>query len=261
MKELLIVLKNILLEKEQLSNNKPFINNLKDYDIVFVKMNEEDIIKYHVEKSHQIRPFIIIRKEDEKQIANGHYLSSKILKNYYFEKNKGLKIILTKKDYQLDKNCIILFQNEIKLSYDNLIKYMDSLKIKDIKKLKKYKSILSNQIVISSKENQVIEISDIIKHNSIYYIIYQMDNTHCYAYPINKSTKKINIEENFNYILYNNNYYFIDYKNPKIFNNNDTFYIIDRCNEDIIETIKINKKKLKSIEKDKPKTKTKKKKR
>ena len=93
MKELLIVLKNILLTKEQdtiifESKNWTLINKLKDYDMVFVKMNEEDIKNFHVQEDHQIRPFLIIRKQDGKQIVKGYYLTSKILKNYYFEQNK-----------------------------------------------------------------------------------------------------------------------------------------------------------------------------
>ena len=267
MKELLIVLKNILLTKEQdtiifESKNWTLINKLKDYDMVFVKMNEEDIKNFHVQEGHQIRPFLIIRKQDGKQIVKGYYLTSKILKNYYFEQNKhkGLKIILKKNEYQMNKNGIILFQNEIKLPYENIISYIDELKPKDINKLKKYRDILCHKTTMSTKENQVIEIADIINHDNVSYIIYQMDNTHCYGYPIVESNEKINIEENFNYILFNNKIYFIDYKNSKKFNNEDTFYIIDRFNEEIVEIIKSNKKKLKSSEKNKSKTKTKKKK-
>ena len=244
-KEIITTIKE---EKITIKNiNWDLINSLSKYDIVYVKMNDEEIEKGKIEKSHQQRPFIIMNKKDEKELAQGYYITSNITNNYIFrkEKFKGLKLVLNKNTYQFKKSGLILLHNNRELPYENIIHKISHINEHDLNKLKKYRNILCQNITVSTKEKKVIEIGDIILDNNINYVIYQMDNTNCYGYYIERSNDNINIDENHNYILFNHQLYFIDYKQNKTFNNNDSLYIISRFSNEIIEIIKNNKKKIK----------------
>lgn len=238
--------------------NWDLINILKNRDIVFVRMKDEEIKKNHIEKSHQKRPFLILKKDDDKKIATGYYFTSN-MNNIFFRQHqyKGLKLVINKNNYKLSKNTMLLFNNEIQLPYENIIRKLSYLDNNDLNKLKKYKKLIQQEPILSEKENIVIEIGDIIiANNGIKYIIYQMDNTNCYGYPIYKTdVKHIDVNIDLEFIPFYKTIYFIDYENQKTFNINDTLCIIDRFNDEFIEKINLNKKELKYLNKSKKKTK------
>lgn len=232
--------------------NWNLISNIMENDIVFVKMNEEEIEKNNIEDSHQKRPFIINRKINCGQLVCGYYLTSNI-NNAFFEKEnkKGLKLVLNKDIYNLSKSSVVELDNEVKLPYKNIISIMDHINTADLNKLIKYRNLLCYLPVVSSKENKIIEIGDIVLNDYKKYIIYQVDNTNCYGYLVMESNQNVNVKQNYNYIRFNSKLYFIDYKQNKSFNNNDELCIIERWNYDIVDTIKHNKKLLKCKSKNK----------
>ena len=220
-------------------------------------MTDEEINKNNIKEDHQRRPFLINKKNDAKQIFNGYYFTSNVNNHIFFrkEQNKGLKIVLNKDNYKMHKNGLILFQQNNELPYENTIHLLDHIKDNDLSKLKKYKNLLCDLEVISNKENKVIEIGDIVLEENTHYIIYQIDNTNCYGYPIIESNDDVDLEKNHNYILFNKQLYFIDYKNNKIFNNNHEIHIVKRFNYEVVNTIKENKKQIKFEQKKKCKKK------
>ena len=199
------------------------------------------------------RPFLINGKDDIEQIVQGYYLTSNVSRNMFFksERYNGLKMVLNKDNYNLNKNSLVLFNNEINVPYENIINNLDYLNSEDLKKLKKYIDLFHKNMVISNKENKVIEIGDIVYYEGLKYIIYQIDNTKCYGCFIMKLNAKKDIEEDHNFVIFNNQIYYVNYKDNKVFNNTDDLQIVDRFNDSVIDTIKENKKILKLEDKKK----------
>lgn len=275
MKYILKLLKKLFVRhkvKEKINNkvdnikvtniNWKLINNLRENAIVYVKMNNDEISDMNIEMSHQTRPFLITKKIDSEKIVKGYYLTGNVSNNWFFSKPKykNQKVILNKEDYKIPKNSLILYHKKIDLPYENIFRLVNYLQDKDLKMLKKYRNLLQDKKVISNRENNIIEIGDVVLENSNKYIIYQKDNTNCYGYLIDISNdNNINLEEDFNYFIFNDKLYFVDYKKNRIFNNNDILYIIKRFNDETVDLIRENKKKLKIKNKQNPKTKTKRK--
>ena len=244
-----IILKNI---------NWDLIKKINTYDIVSVKMNEEEIIENDIEESHQIRPFVVEEKDDLKEILKGHYLTSNIQsKLFYKQKYSGFRMVLRKENYKLSKNSLVVINDKINMPYENVIKIIDSMKKEDLKKFKKYIELVEEKPVISNKENLIIEIGDIIRYNDMEYIIFQIDNTNCYGYGIKKSKENIDVRDNHHYTRFDKQVYYIDYKNNISLNKYENIKIINRFDEYMVELIKENKKLLK-VENKKQKKKIKK---
>lgn len=248
---------NIINNDYNIKNiNWNLINNLKENDIVLVKMDNKTIERDNIEKMHQKRPFLIQLKQDEYQEVVGYYLTSN-LNHYFFNKkeNKALKVILNKDNYYFHKNSLIIYDEEIRIPYENIIHFLSHLNKDDLKKLKKYRQLFWGNTIQTGKNNFFIDIGDIVLDNEKAYIIYQMDNVHCYGYHISTTRKHVDVTKNLNYIYFDNQLYYIDYNDYKTFNNDDTLQVIKRFNEDIVNLIRINKKTIKYNEKNKIKKK------
>lgn len=225
--------------------NWELLKKIKKYDILLVKMRPEDISK-GIEKEHQIRPFLVNKIHTKTPDMDGYYLTGNIFNLYFMRPNrKGLKLVLSQNNYNLNKSSLVLFHQSISLPYASIIDILDHLQPKDLQKLKKYRNLLYKQPTISNKQNRVIEIGDIVLFENKEYIIYQMDNTQCYGYCICKSEEAVDLEKNYNYISFENQLYFIDYSSNKIFHVDEELKIVDRFNDQTIKWIKQNKKELK----------------
>ena len=232
--------------------NSELINKLNSYDIIIVKMTEENI-----DIDHQVRPFIITEKDINNNEVKGYYLTSN-LNNSFFSNisNKGLKLIISKERYNISKNSLISLQNLVSIPYENVKHNVDHLDSKDINRLKKYRNLINNIPVISNKDNKVVEIGDVVAIDNNNFIIYQQDNTNCYGYVI-KLANEINMDMEYNYINFNNELYFVDYSKQRTFKNDNEIKIVKRFNNDLVDKI-IENKKLKKFEQ-KQKTKVKRK--
>lgn len=231
--------------------NYELINKIKENDIIWVKMEEVRIKEQNISPEHSKRPFLITKKNENKQILQGYYCTSNI--NYKFQNDKynHFKIILNENCYNIKKSSLLKYNELIHLPYENALEFIDHINNMDLNKLKKYRDIIQKQPIISNKENILIDIGDIIFFEDSYYVVYQKDNTQFYCYEINQTNEYINLKENFNYVMNNNNIYFINYKNNKILNNNDTVYIVNKFNKKTIEYVKLNKKRLRKQAKNK----------
>lgn len=238
--------------------NWDLIKKINTYDIIIVKMLDDEIIENDIEESHQIRPFIVEEKDDSKETLKGHYLTSNIKSGlFYKQKYSGFRLILRKENYKLNKTSVVIINDKIDIPYENINKIIDSIKKEDLKKLKKYIELVDGKIVVSNKENLVIEIGDIIKYNEMEYIIFQIDNSNCYAYNIIKTDEYIDVRDNHQYTRFDKQIYYVEYKNNITLNKFEDIEIIDRFDECVVERIRENKKLLK-LEKRKVKRKTKK---
>lgn len=238
--------------------NWDLIKKINTYDIIIVKMLDDEIIENDIEESHQIRPFIVEEKDDSKEVLKGHYLTSNIKSGlFYKQKYSGFRLILRKENYKLNKTSVVIINDKIDIPYENINKIIDSIKKEDLKKLKKYIELVDGKIVVSNKENLVIEIGDIIKYNEMEYIIFQIDNSNCYAYNIIKTDEYIDVRDNHQYTRFDKQIYYVEYKNNITLNKFEDIEIIDRFDECVVERIRENKKLLK-LEKRKVKRKTKK---
>ncbi len=234
--------------------NWDFIHHLQSYDIVLVRMREEDIEKNKLSEAHQNRPFLLIEKDNEKQFAHGFYFTSNINNSYFQKERQGLRLILSQQRYQIHKNSLVLFQELIPLPYENISHRIDHLQENDLRKLEKYQSLWQGKAVISNPTHPILEIGDIVLFQNVSYLIYQIDSTNAYAYPIFLSKVKVDLTQNFDYFKFANRLYFIQFTNPKIFCNTDDIMIIGRWDEESVSLIRENKKKQK-IQKKKKKVK------
>ncbi len=234
------------IEQVHISNiNTQLINELVEYDIVLVKMNKEEIQRQNINTTHQKRPFLIDKKLDDSKKVNGYYFTSNIQnKVYQSQKYKGLKIVLNKELYKLQKNSLISLNQSIQLPYENIIHKIDHLLPRDLNRLKKYRSLLLNCPVISTSDNKLVEISDIISKDDKTYLIYQLDHNNCYGYRILKSSKSIDNSMDFNYVTFDNSSYFVDFNEAKSFSLKQPICIVQRWNDEIVEEIRKNKKNL-----------------
>ncbi len=110
----------------------------------------------------------------------------------------------------------------------------DHILEKDLIKLKKYRNFLSNQVVFSDYENRVIEIGDIVSSDNKNYIIYKIANNKCYGYAIFKKSNQL---------------MFVDYSDHQKFDINSKISIVNYFGDSIVQLIRNNKKKLKSMKK------------
>lgn len=234
---------------ENININWQLISELSSYDIVLIEFPNSNETKEDFKK----RPFLITKLNYEPKTVSGYAFTSNMQNTYYNKPSKKcLKLVLDKNKYNISKNSLVKYEHETELPYENIIHKLDRLSAKDLSRLKKFKSLTEDCKVISSKEECFIEIGDVISEDNLLYIIYQKDNTYSYGYTIEKvDNSQINIEDNFNYIIYNGNIYFIDFSKNKKFANSDNILIVDIFSLNMIDVIKENKKKLKIAQKTK----------
>lgn len=218
------------------------INRIKAYSLVLVRMTQEEIEKDKIEINHQKRPFIVEDKDDENEMLTGYYLTSNV-NSCVFNKNRGLRLVLDKDFYRLNKNSLVLLNEKINLPFENVIFYFEPVNNIDLMILKKYRNLICGIPTISNKENNVIEIGDIVFYDNFKYIIFQVDNTRCYGYAISKVNSYV--DENPHYIKYNKSFYFVDYQNHRTFSNIEELSIIDRLDYETVSLIIENKRILK----------------
>jgi len=226
--------------------NWDLIDSLEEYDLVLVKMTNNEIVKNNIEKGHQKRPFLVKSKDNDKNVINGYYCTSNINGIFVNEKYKGLKLVLYKNNYALHKSSLLLYDKEVNLPYENVIHWVDHITSKDLGKLKKYKTLLNNKIYVSEGIETMIEIGDIVHNMGINYLIYQVDNTKCYGYYILRCDKEIDYEDNYNYILIDGKVYFIDYNRNVVFDKKDRLQVVNKFSIDDVKMVRKNKKIIKS---------------
>ena len=154
--------------------NWELIDKLSQYDIVWVRMADQDIVRYRIEPTHQERPFIILNKDYDRNKMVGHYLSSNV-SNTFFSKegNEPLKLLLKKSKYKLDKDSIILLDNLVEVPYKKIKYLIDSLYYDEIDKLDKYKKLLKGEVLKSSECR--VELGDIIELYDKKYIVFNLN--------------------------------------------------------------------------------------
>jgi len=224
--------------------NFDLIASLNAFDIVLVKMTDEEIKNCNIMKSHQIRPFLIDNIDNLNQVLSGYYLTSNVDGNrmFNFENNSGLKLVLSKDFYNLKKNSLVLYHEKIDLPYKNVVDRLDHMNKEDLKRLKKYIELISRNIVVSSRGNNIVEVGDIVYFDGFRYIIYQVNDDSCYGYWLKMLNCEADLEKDHHFVKFNNRIYFVQYEYYKTFGNEDELQIIDRFNENIVELIKENRK-------------------
>lgn len=220
--------------------NWGLINNLREYDIVFVKMNDDDI-KGEIDEGHKHRPFLVNKISDN--VLYGYYLTGN-LKYRCFRKGRheNLRLIIDKVKYGFQKDSLVLYNREITLPHENVLFYMEHLDDFDINVLKKYRDILLGKEIVSTKNNMIIRIGDVILCNNKYYIIYQMYDKKCFGYCISKDNGVLVFKDDYSHVKYNKNTYFVDYDDHITLGVDEDLWIVERFGYDMARLIENNKK-------------------
>lgn len=261
--ELLNKLLNFFKDLKKKDNTKPIvienctithinwnlINKLNKYDIVYVKMNQETIDKYNIQKEHQKRPFLITNKDNDN--IKGYYMTSNLKRSSF--KGSSVKMVLNKDKYNLKKNSLVKCDEVITLPFENIENYISKLTYSDIYKLRELKNFVNeNKTICHTK----LEMGYIVKDNDKKYIIYQKDNQLSYGYEIKKTNikcKNTKGEKNPYIIKFDNKRYELNYTEQKQFNNKFEYDVIDIFPTSIVYEIDENKRLLKKINKCKKK--------
>ena len=214
------------------------INKIVQYDIIWVKMNEDTIRKGHIDYSHRRRPFLVMNFDYDNNCFIGYYLSSKTDSSFYSKnRNSGLRVILKKENYNLEKESIVRINKMEELPIQNVISYLDNLHDEDIVKLYKYIDLFNNSELNTIHTH--VEVGDILNSNNELYIVYKMINDkefQCYKmkYIMYDGTRK----DDYNIVYYDNKMYEVDYEKDFIYNYDYFFEIDGRVNNDVINKIK-----------------------
>ena len=205
--------------------NEQLINAIKQYDIIYVKMSyllikEQGILK------HTKRPFIV--ENVTKKYIKGYYLTGST-DNYC--KMKSNKLIIKRKNYDLEKDSLVRCDKIEKLPYKNVLGIIDHLNNMDIAMLKKYRALAQGKTIDSNKDNPILEVGDMIFYNNKSYVILRNDND-LTAYNIFCDNNDSDLCFDFG-----NQKYVVDYTKKIHLNIDDEATIISRLNEYSLESI------------------------
>ena len=237
--------KPLFIENYTINNiNWDLINKISKYDIVYVKMNQETIDEYHIQKEHQKRPFLVTLKNDDS--VKGYYMTGNLKQTSF--KGSSIKMVVNKDTYSLKKNSLIKCNEEITLPFENIENYISKLTYADIYKLKELRKVATSDLNETYKAK--LEMGYIVKVDDKKYIIYQKDNQFSYGYNIkitNEKSINSNGEKNPYIIIFNNKNYELNYKDQKQFNNKTEYDVENIFSTSIVYEIDNNKKLLKKI--------------
>ncbi len=238
------IYKNIAKKKIIFQQQKTIFQKAQVGDMLWCNMPLPKKQLKEIEESHRIRPYLVVKKEQNFLLC--YQCSSRNreeLNNYqkYFIDGKKYR---NKKDSWVDLTAV----NKIKIK--NIKSSYIKLNQMDIKKIEKRIWISQwrgNSNLIRFNEPIYLEIGDVVLKNNISYYIYSEDNVNICGFKIQK---KKNGKQKLEKIRINRKTYYTNFKEFKTINRNDVIDITNIASEE--EVIKIfNKKsakKLKSCE-------------
>lgn len=209
------------------SINWDLIHQIHKGDIVYVRMEDDIILKKNISQYHQKRPFVVVDKDSDNHKLYGYYTTHNI-DNHYI--HGGSKIILNKDYHNLKYHSLVLVHRKVELPYENVIRKISHvsnsvlLQINDKAQLEQ--KFLKDHKCVS----RIIETKDIIQDQETMYLIYEHNSSFAYGFPIMMAThrpKKASDPDYYRYVPFNRKVYFIDFDRPTTFSRTGEYEIVN----------------------------------
>lgn len=236
--EIIEIKEDIIIPKEE-SKYQKLYDKIQVGDVYFAKMPLPKKELKRIPKTHQQRPYVIVKKENNKLYAykcTGTKLNW--LKNYEYYPFK-------QSAYDTSKDSYILLNEIYELPVENIINYYTTLYPKTIKELERRIGI-SNRNGNSLPRFNVqynIEVGDIFVLDKQFYYVYQKDSTYIYTHKVYGKQSKDNLK--LICIKIDDKDYFISHRKQQQFSSKDRYIIIKMLNYEQQEYIKTKKQQLK----------------
>jgi len=218
-------LKILTASKEQ----KDLFKKLNIGDLVWSKMPLTKKELSFIEKSHRIRPYLIVGKDFANIYA---YPSSSKQTN---KLNNCQEYCINKLRYKQNKDSFINLTKLSVIPINNLKSKYISLNKFDLKNIQKRLSIIENNKVFQIPIDIYISEGDVIGVEHQLYYVYASDNSYLYCFIIFKKCPKNN--QKYKDIIINNKTYYTTFKEKVSFARNTKMEIINIAYKNEIEMI------------------------
>lgn len=227
---------NILKMLSQKVNTIKYQNNLLRSltagDLVWSKMPFSKKELSSIEKSHQIRPYLIVHKDKFNIYA---YPSSSKQSN---QLNNCEEYFINGLRYGRNKNSFINLTKLYKIPFYNLKeKYvtLNEFDLRNIQKRLKIKENRTKNCTYLLPTNIYIIEGDVISIDHQLYYVYSSDNLYLYCFTIFKKCPKD--KKNYKNIIINNKTYYTIFKDKKTFKRGSNFIIVNIAYQSEIKNI------------------------
>ena len=233
------ILKKLIQKIINIKNQKQLLHSLKSGDLVWAKMPLPKSKLKTIEKTHQIRPYLIVKKDKKSIYAfQASSTNHKVLNNYQ-------EYFINRLNYNQKRNSFINLTKVYKIPFINLKEKYITLKTQDIKNIQKRIKIQINRkypIDINyqfPEDIRIVEGDLIIVNNQLYYV-YADDNVYLYCIAVYK--KYLQKGKIYTNISINKRTYYTNFEEKEVFNRNEKMEISNIASVDEREYI-LNKKK------------------
>lgn len=213
-------LKNLVANFMATPFQKDLFNKIHIGDLVWAKMPLTKKELKNIEKSHWIRPYLVISKDKYNIWGYASSSSSK--------QNRGLnnyeEYCIPKTRYKQNKNSWLSFINLYKIPIYNIKSKSQSLSEFDLKNIQKRLKLCNNKL-INLPLDTYFSVGDIISFNNELFYIYSADNTFLYTFFVSK--QYLFPHKDYTKIIVNNKIYYSNFKEFHYFKKTEKICIKD----------------------------------
>lgn len=228
------ILKTFIQKINIIKSQKKLLNSLNLGDLVWAKMPLPKKELNKVEKSHQIRPYLVAHKDKFNIYA--YQSSSKQLDKL----NNCQEYCVHKMRYKQNKDSFINLTQINKLPFINLKEKHITLNELDLKNIQKRLLIQKGKCIYKFTTEIRIEEGDVIRVDGQLYYVYASDNVYLYCLIILKKCPKDN--KKYTKIIINNKTYYTTFKEKVDFQRTIKLEIVNIAYKSEIEEILKKKK-------------------
>lgn len=213
------------------TKQKELLKKLNIGDLVWAKMPLAKKELVTIEKSHQIRPYLVVNKDFSN--IYGYPASSNQSNNL----NNYEEYLINKLRYKQNKDSWINLTQLFEIPVNNLKSKYISLNLLDLKNIEKRLAILNNKNnnMLPLHTNVYITEGDVITVKHHLYYVYACDNCFLYCFLIFKKRPKNT--NNYKTIIINNKTYYTTFKEKLNFKKTEKMNIINISYKNEIESI------------------------
>lgn len=236
------ILKSLIQKINIIKSKKNLLNSLNPGDLVWAKMPLSKKRLNNIEKSHQIRPYLVVHKDKFNIYA--YQSSSKRLDKI----DNCQKYCIHKIKYKKNKDSFINLTTIHKILFFNLKDKYITLDERDLQNIQKRLLIQKEKCIYKFETEIHIEEGDVIRVDNQLYFVYASDNVYLYCLSIIKKYPKDN-KEKYLKIIINRKTYYTTFREKVDFKRTKKIEIVNIAEKVEIEKILKNKRNVEYREK------------